>query len=72
MDEDEAEGRSGALYANMFVVESNWTGPEIFPRLIVPDENLTCPSRYGMGAETSGRLLRLVVNALEIVDMVIE
>ena len=45
----------------MLVVDSSWTGPEILPRLMVPELNRTWPSpRYGMGADTSGRLLRLV------------
>lgn len=58
--EDVAECNSGAFKASILVVEISCMGAEIFPRLIVPEENLTCPSRYGMGAETSGRLLRLV------------
>lgn len=45
VEDEEAEFRSGALYASMLVVESNSTGPEIFPRLMVPEENLTWPSR---------------------------
>lgn len=45
----------------MLVVDKSWTGPEIFPRLIVPELSRTCPSPwYGMGADTSGRLLRRV------------
>ena len=53
----------------MLVVEINWTGPEILVRLMEPELNRTCPSpRYGMGADTSGRLLRLV-NARVRVDM---
>lgn len=53
----------------MLVVEINWTGPEILLRLMEPELNRTCPSpRYGMGADTSGRLLRLV-NARVRVDM---
>jgi len=53
----------------MLVVDSSWTGPEMFPRFIDPELKRTWPSpRYGIGAETSGRLLRLV-NARVIVDM---
>lgn len=49
-DEDEdgdetAEFKSGAWYASMLVVDSNSTGPEILPRLIVPEDNLGAPSR---------------------------
>lgn len=45
----------------MLVVDKSWTGPEIFPRLMVPELSRAFPSPwYGMGADTSGRLLRRV------------
>lgn len=51
------------------MVDSSWTGPEMLPRLMVPELYRTWPSaRYGMGADTSGRLLRLV-KARVMVDM---
>lgn len=71
VEDDDAEWRSGALYASMFVVDNSSTGPEILPLLIVPDENFTWPSRYGIGEETSMRFERLV-NALVSVDMLVE
>lgn len=53
----------------MFVVDKSWTGPEMLLRFILAELSRTCPSpRYGMGADTSGRLLRRV-NALVRVDM---
>lgn len=64
-------GRSGASYASMLVVDSNCTGPEIFPRRIVPELlNLDALSREddATGADPSRRLLRLV-KARVIVDM---
>lgn len=53
----------------MFVVDKSWTGPEMLLRFMLAELSRTCPSpRYGMGADTSGRLLRRV-NALVRVDM---
>lgn len=55
----------------MLVVDSSCTGPEMLPRFMEPELNRTWPSpRYGMGADTSGRLLRLV-NARVMVDMMV-
>ena len=54
----------------MFVVDNSWTGPDILPRLMVPEFSRVWPSpRYGMGADTSGRLFRRV-NARERLDIV--
>jgi hypothetical protein len=54
----------------MLVVESSWSGPDILLRLMEPEFSRVWPSpRYGMGADTSGRLLRRV-NARERLDMV--
>lgn len=46
---------SGAVYARRLVVDISSVGAEISDRWIVPAANLGCPSRNGMGAETSGR-----------------
>lgn len=55
----------------MFVVDNSWTGPDILLRFILAELSRTCPSlRYGMGADTSGRLLRRV-NALVMFDIAV-
>lgn len=51
---------SGAVYASRFVVDSSSTGADILDRLMVPAAKRGCPSRKGMGADTSGRFWRLV------------
>lgn len=64
---------SGALYDSMFVVEINSTGAEIL-FLIVPGGNecLLVKLRFGTGVEVSEDFApRLVVNALERLDMVV-
>lgn len=43
-EEEVAERSSGASKASMLVVEISCIGAEIFPRLMVPALNLTCPS----------------------------
>lgn len=71
-DTPEAMARSGALYTRGLVADKSSTGPEILPRRMVPGAYLTRPSRYGMGVEISGRLLRLVKARLRVAAMVSE
>lgn len=59
-DTAEARARSGALYTSGLVADRSSTGPEILPRRMVPGAYFTWPSRYGMGVEISGLLVRLV------------
>lgn len=54
----------------MLVVDKSCTGPDMLLRFILAELSRRFPSpRYGMGADTSGRLLRRV-NALVRVDMI--
>lgn len=66
----EASTKSGALYTSGLVADRSSTGPEILPRRMVPGAYLTRPSRYGMGVEISGRLLRFVNARLRVAAIV--
>ena len=50
------------------MVEISSVGREILDFLIVPEASLTWPSRTGIGAETSGRLWRLVRARVKVVE----